>query len=69
MLRMELRQSFGGIFVNVIAILWLFIVSGPAARAVPSYLRQTRLACASCHYAPPEQNRLCCAGASKFSGK
>jgi hypothetical protein len=54
MLRMELRQSFGGIFVNVIAILWLFIVSGPEARAVPSYSRQTGLACASCHYAPPE---------------
>jgi hypothetical protein len=26
----------------------------PAARAVPSYARQTGLACSSCHYTPPE---------------
>ena len=32
-----------------LVVLWL-----PSAHAVPSYSRQTGLACASCHYTPPE---------------
>jgi hypothetical protein len=41
-------------WVKLFAILWLVILSLPTARAVPSYSRQTGLACSSCHYAPPE---------------
>jgi hypothetical protein len=36
------------------AIIVLSAFSIPGARAVPSYSRQTGLACSSCHYAPPE---------------
>jgi hypothetical protein len=43
------------------AVLWRFLalltlaaVFAPSAHAVPSYSRQTGLACSSCHYTPPE---------------
>jgi hypothetical protein len=43
------------------AVLWKFLapitlaaVFSPSAHAVPSYSRQTGLACSSCHYTPPE---------------
>jgi hypothetical protein len=43
------------------AVLWNFLapitlaaVFSPSAHAVPSYSRQTGLACSSCHYTPPE---------------
>ncbi|HEY6337174.1 MAG TPA: hypothetical protein VIW68_01650 [Candidatus Sulfotelmatobacter sp.] len=39
---------------RVFAIIWLVAVAAASARAVPSYSRQTGLACSSCHYAPPE---------------
>lgn len=32
------------------------LISPPQARAVPSYARQTGLACSGCHYNPPELN-------------
>jgi hypothetical protein len=54
MLRVEFTYSSGRIWLKLFAILWLVILSLPAARAVPSYSRQTGLACASCHYTPPE---------------
>ncbi|HKS68251.1 MAG TPA: hypothetical protein VJR26_13505 [Candidatus Acidoferrales bacterium] len=38
----------------VIPIVWLVILSEPNAHAVPSYSRQTGLACSTCHYTPPE---------------
>jgi len=37
-------------------LLFLAVVSPPSALAVPSYARQTGLACSGCHYAPPELN-------------
>jgi len=40
--------------VLLFPIAWLFILSQPSAHAVPSYSRQTGLACSTCHYAPPE---------------
>ena len=52
--RTEFTYSSGRIWLKFFAILWLVILSLPTARAVPSYSRQTGLACASCHYAPPE---------------
>jgi hypothetical protein len=52
--RMETTYSSGRIWLKFFAILWLVILSLPTALAVPSYSRQTGLACASCHYAPPE---------------
>jgi len=54
MLRMQAEYSPNKIFSKLFAIISLVVLSVPAARAVPSYSRQTGLACASCHYAPPE---------------
>src|SRR5579863_10457312 len=42
------------IFIKLIAIIGLVILGISSANAVPSYSRQTGLACSSCHYAPPE---------------
>ncbi len=44
------------IFLKVLAVIGLVVPSVPTALAVPSYSRQTGLACSSCHYAPPELN-------------
>ncbi len=38
------------------ALVFLCALCVPVAQAVPSYSRQTGLACSSCHYAPPELN-------------
>jgi hypothetical protein len=45
-------------FLTITAVLLLLVgvVNPPAAEAVPSYARQTGLACSGCHYAPPELN-------------
>ncbi len=56
MLRKESLDSSDAILLKLLVVLWLVVLSIPAARAVPSYSRQTGLACASCHYAPPELN-------------
>ncbi len=49
-----------GIFlVTAVSILVMFFVAAvnpPTALAVPSYARQTGLACSGCHYTPPELN-------------
>jgi hypothetical protein len=42
--------------VPVIVLLLISAVSPPKVSAVPSYARQTGLACSGCHYAPPELN-------------
>jgi hypothetical protein len=42
--------------VPVIILLFFAAVNPPSASAVPSYARQTGLACSGCHYAPPELN-------------
>jgi hypothetical protein len=40
-----------------VAVLLFFVaVNPPKVSAVPSYARQTGLACSGCHYAPPELN-------------
>jgi hypothetical protein len=48
----------GAIVLKIVVLLFpiacLFVLSEPHAHAVPSYSRQTGLACAVCHYAPPE---------------
>src|SRR5271168_716730 len=42
--------------VPVMILLFFAAVNPPKASAVPSYARQTGLACSGCHYAPPELN-------------
>jgi len=42
--------------VPVLVLLSLGAVNPPRVSAVPSYARQTGLACSGCHYAPPELN-------------
>jgi len=39
---------------SFLAIAFLLLVYKPSAHAVPSYSRQTGLACSTCHFAPPE---------------
>jgi hypothetical protein len=41
---------------KILVLLWITAVALPVAHAVPSYSRQTGLACSSCHYTPPELN-------------
>jgi len=43
------------VFIVIMIMGWLAGLQ-PNAHAVPSYSRQTGLACANCHYAPPELN-------------
>jgi hypothetical protein len=42
--------------VPVLVLLLISAVNPPKVSAVPSYARQTGLACSGCHYAPPELN-------------
>jgi hypothetical protein len=52
-------KIFAGIsFVAILALFMLLVsvVNPPVAEAVPSYARQTGLACNACHYTPPELN-------------
>src|SRR5215472_18468800 len=42
--------------VPVLVLLSLGAVNPPPVSAVPSYARQTGLACSGCHYTPPELN-------------
>lgn len=55
-----LRKSFVHATVTVLvrsaALVGLATLVATAAYAVPSYSRQTGLACSSCHYSPPELN-------------
>ncbi len=44
------------LLLSLSALFMGFIVV-PQATAVPSYARQTGLACSGCHYTPPELNR------------
>ena len=45
-----------GSFSGIILLLLAGVINPPTAQAVPSYARQTGLACNACHYAPPELN-------------
>src|SRR5579862_641910 len=51
-----MRVAFFLLRPVVIPILLLFALNPPHALAVPSYARQTGLACSGCHYNPPELN-------------
>lgn len=44
------------VVIPIIGLLFFSAVNPPIASAVPSYARQTGLACSGCHYAPPELN-------------
>lgn len=48
------NQSTREILLKMAAVLTLVVLWMPSAHAVPSYSRQTGLACNSCHYTPPE---------------
>src|SRR5438874_13069204 len=39
-----------------VLVLLMATLNPPKAEAVPSYARQTGLACSGCHYTPPELN-------------
>jgi hypothetical protein len=54
MLGTELQYSLTKTLLKLSAMLSLVILWIPSANAVPSYSRQTGLACSSCHYTPPE---------------
>jgi hypothetical protein len=54
MLGAESQYSPTKIVLKLSAMLSLVFLWIPGANAVPSYSRQTGLACSSCHYAPPE---------------
>lgn len=42
--------------VPILVLIFAAAVNPPKVEAVPSYARQTGLACSGCHYAPPELN-------------
>src|SRR5579863_4800476 len=42
--------------VPVLVLMYVAAVNPPKVEAVPSYARQTGLACSGCHYTPPELN-------------
>jgi hypothetical protein len=56
--RLVVREAAAALsFTIPIMALLLFVVLSPfSVWAVPSYARQTGLACSGCHYAPPELN-------------
>src|ERR1700752_3177853 len=54
MLGFKSNTSTTNILLKLIAMLLLPVLWMPSAHAVPSYSRQTGLACNSCHYTPPE---------------
>lgn len=54
---MDTRRRLSLRFAFVITVLLLLAtLDQPSALAVPSYARQTGLACSGCHYTPPELN-------------
>ena len=52
---MDRRRQVSRLFLLMV-LLFLVALNAPNALAVPSYARQTGLACSGCHYAPPELN-------------
>ncbi len=51
---MDIRRRVSWLFAFI--LLFVAALNPPGALAVPSYARQTGLACSGCHYAPPELN-------------
>jgi len=54
MLGSKSHSSLTKILLKLAAMLSMAVLWMPSAHAVPSYSRQTGLACNSCHYTPPE---------------
>lgn len=54
MLRSRSNRFIASVLWQVSALATLAALWAPGAYAVPSYSRQTGLACSSCHYTPPE---------------
>jgi len=52
---MDTRRRVSLLF-SLMVLLFLTALNPPSVLAVPSYARQTGLACSGCHYAPPELN-------------
>src|SRR5271169_6380847 len=57
-MRFQIKRVTGALLVAVpvTVLLYFAALNPPRALAVPSYARQTGLACSGCHYAPPELN-------------
>jgi len=53
---MKMVAIFLIVVAAVTGLLYVGAVNPPEAKAVPSYARQTGLACSGCHYTPPELN-------------
>src|ERR1700687_4821416 len=53
--QMDTRSRVSLLF-SLMVLLFLAALNPPSVLAVPSYARQTGLACSGCHYAPPELN-------------
>jgi len=53
---MKMVAIFLLVMASVFGLLLIGAVNPPEAKALPSYARQTGLACSGCHYAPPELN-------------
>ncbi len=53
---MRIDGTRNAVLSKLLAMLWIGFLAIPLANAVPSYSRQTGMACSSCHYAPPELN-------------
>jgi hypothetical protein len=56
-MRFQTRRAAVSLLLPVpVTVLLFTALNPPSALAVPSYARQTGLACSGCHYAPPELN-------------
>jgi hypothetical protein len=53
---MKRLEAFIFTTVLIVVLLVVSAVNPPKVQAVPSYARQTGLACSGCHYTPPELN-------------
>src|ERR1035437_11141668 len=53
--QMDTRRRVSLLF-SLMVLLFLAALNPPSVLAVPSYARQTGLACSGCHYTPPELN-------------
>ena len=52
--RRIINRGYAKPLLAILGLAVMFLMFKPSADAVPSYSRQTGLACATCHYAPPE---------------
>ena len=55
-IQMKKVALFLSVAIPIIGLLFFGAVNPPPVQAVPSYARQTGLACSGCHYTPPELN-------------